>query len=88
MIGDQSAVGPSSGILDASIAPSLVWQYEKGFLSSSSESGSEPESDSIESVESESDSSSSELESGIPGVDNPDAVVLSRLSFLFSLSRL
>ncbi|GMP36893.1 hypothetical protein CsSME_00008848 [Camellia sinensis var. sinensis] len=88
MIGDQSAVGPSSGILDASIAPSLVWQYEKGFLSSSSESGSEPESDSIESVESESDSSSSKLESGIPGVDNPDAVVLSRLSFLFSLSRL
>ncbi|XP_028077241.1 uncharacterized protein LOC114279217 [Camellia sinensis] len=36
MIGDQTAVGPSSGILDASFAPSLVWQYKEGFLSSSS----------------------------------------------------
>ncbi|GMP68115.1 hypothetical protein CsSME_00027838 [Camellia sinensis var. sinensis] len=84
MIGDQSVVDPSGGILDASIALSLVWQFQKGFLSSSSESSSERGSDSIEFVESESDSSSSELESGISGVDNPDAVVLSRSSFSFS----
>ncbi|GMP63150.1 hypothetical protein CsSME_00024952 [Camellia sinensis var. sinensis] len=84
MIEDQSSVDPSSGILDASIAPSLVWQLEKGFLSSSSESGSESESDSTESMESELDSSSSESESGIPGVDNPDSIVLSRSSFSFS----
>ncbi|GMP35086.1 hypothetical protein CsSME_00007686 [Camellia sinensis var. sinensis] len=40
--------------------------------------------DQPESVESESDSGSSQSESGIPGSDNPDAKVLSRLSFSFS----
>ncbi|GMP34651.1 hypothetical protein CsSME_00007433 [Camellia sinensis var. sinensis] len=84
MIGDQSGVNRSSGILDASNAPSLTWQLEEGFLSSNSESGSELESDSTESVESESNSSSSESESNIPGVDNPDVIVLSRSSFSFS----
>ena len=53
-------------------------------MSSSSELGSEPKSNSTESVESESDSSSSESESGIPGVHNSNAVVLSRSSFSFS----
>lgn len=84
MIGDQSSVDLSGSILDASNAPSLIWQLEEGFLSSSSESSSELESDSTESVESESNSSSSESESSIPGVDDPDAVVLSRSSFSFS----
>ncbi|GMP54864.1 hypothetical protein CsSME_00019890 [Camellia sinensis var. sinensis] len=84
MIGDQSSGDPSGGILDASNAPSLIWQLEEGFLSSSSESSSEPESDSTESVESESDSNSSESESGIPGFNNLDVVVLSWSSFSFS----
>ena len=53
-------------------------------MSSSTESGSEPESDSTESCESESGSSSTESESGNPGDDNPDAKVLSRSSFSFS----
>ena len=84
MTGDQSAVDPFGGILDAYIAPSLVWQFKEGFLSSSSESGSEPKFESTESMESKSNSSSFESESGIPGVDNLDATVLSRLSFSFS----
>ena len=84
VIGNGVAAGLPSAILDASIAPSLIWQYEEGFLSSSSGSGSEPESDSTESCTSESDSSSTESESGIPGGDNPDATVLSRSSFSFS----
>lgn len=86
MIGNEAAVSPSSNILDASIAPSLVWQYEEGFLSSSIGLSSEPESDSTESVESKlsSSSSESEFESGIPRGDNPDATVLSRSSFSFS----
>ena len=84
VIGNETATGLPSNILDASIAPSLIWQYEEGFLSSSTGSGSEPESDSTESVESESGSSSSESESRIPGGDNPDATVLSRSSFSFS----
>ncbi|GMP89294.1 hypothetical protein CsSME_00040933 [Camellia sinensis var. sinensis] len=84
MIGDQLGMDPSGDILDVSIAPSLIRQLEEGFLSSNSESGSEPESDSTEAVESKSDSSSSELESSIPGVDNLDAVVLFRSSFSFS----
>ncbi|KAF5931579.1 hypothetical protein HYC85_027750 [Camellia sinensis] len=83
MIGVEAIVGPFSSILDASIAPSLVWQYGEGFLSSSFGSGSELEFDSTESVESESDSGSVESESGIPGGDNPDATVLSRSSFSF-----
>ena len=53
-------------------------------MSSSTRSGSEPESDSTESVESKLGSSSSESESGILGGDNPDATVLSRSSFSFS----
>ncbi|KAF5933234.1 hypothetical protein HYC85_029405 [Camellia sinensis] len=84
MIGDQPGANPSSGILDASGAPSLTWQLEEGYLSSSSKSGSKPESDSIESVESESNFGSFESGSGIPGIDNPDAEVLSRSSFSFS----
>ncbi|GMP73898.1 hypothetical protein CsSME_00031489 [Camellia sinensis var. sinensis] len=84
MIEDQSSVDPSGGIMDASKAPSLIWQLEEGFLSSSSESGSESESNSTESVESELDSSSSESESSIPGINKPDAIVLSWLSFSFS----
>ncbi|XP_028105526.1 uncharacterized protein LOC114304566 [Camellia sinensis] len=46
---------PTGGILDASRAPCLTWQVEKGFLSSYESSG-EPESDSIEFVESKLDS--------------------------------
>jgi len=85
MIGDQPGVNPSNSILDASEAPSLIWQLEKGYLSNF-ESSDEPEYDSTESVESESDSGSSESESesGILGVDNPNAKVLSRSSFSFS----
>ena len=83
MIGNEMAAGLPANILDASIVPSLIWQYEEGFLSSSTGSGSELESDSTESVESESGSSSTESESGIPGDDNPDAIVLSRSSFSF-----
>ncbi|KAF5932808.1 hypothetical protein HYC85_028979 [Camellia sinensis] len=49
---------------------------EEGFLSISSELGSELESDSSESVESESDSGSSESRFGIPGVDNPNVEVV------------
>ncbi|KAF5934654.1 hypothetical protein HYC85_030825 [Camellia sinensis] len=56
MIRDQQGANPSS----------------EGFLSNSSESSSEPESDSTESVQPKSDSSSSESEFDIPGVDNPD----------------
>ena len=84
MIGNGTAAGLPATILDASIAPSLIWQYEEGFLSSSTGSGSEPESDSTESCESESGSSSSESESGNPEGDNPDTTVLSRSSFSFS----
>ncbi|THF98411.1 hypothetical protein TEA_025587 [Camellia sinensis var. sinensis] len=39
MIGDEMAAGLATTILDASIAPSLTWQYEEGFLSSSAGSG-------------------------------------------------
>ncbi|KAF5934569.1 hypothetical protein HYC85_030740 [Camellia sinensis] len=84
MIGDETAAGLPATILDASIAPSLIWQYEEGFLSSSTGSGSEPESDSTESCESESGSSSTESESGNSGDDHPDATVKSRSSFSFS----
>ena len=84
MIGNEMAANPPSNILDASIAPSIVWQYEDGFLSSSTRSGNEPESDSTESSESESGSNSFEAESSIPGSDNTDATVLSRASFSFS----
>ena len=84
MIRNETAAGLPSTILDASIAPSLVWQYEEGFLSNSAGSGSEPESDSTESCELESGSSSTESESGIPGGDHSDATVLSRSSFSFS----
>ena len=84
MIGNETAAGLPSTILDASITPSLVWQYEEGFLSSNTGSGSEPESDSTESCESELGSSLAESKSGIPGGDNPDAIVLSRSSFSFS----
>ena len=84
IIGNETAVSPPSNILDASIAPSLVWLYEEGFLSSSTGSGSEPKSDSTESVESESSSSSSDSKSGILGGANLDATVLSRSSFSFS----
>ncbi|KAF5949593.1 hypothetical protein HYC85_011586 [Camellia sinensis] len=73
MDSNQPGVKPSSNILDASEAPSLVWQLEEGYLSSSSESSSEPEFDSTESVELESDSGSSESEFGVPAGDNPDA---------------
>ena len=84
MIGDETAAGLPATILDASIVPSLTWQYEEGFLSSSAGSGSEPEFDSTESCESESGSSSTESESGNPGDDNLDATVMSRSSFSFS----
>ncbi|THG00043.1 hypothetical protein TEA_018104 [Camellia sinensis var. sinensis] len=84
MIGDETAAGLPATILDASIAPSLTWQYDEGFLSSSTGSGNEPKSDSTESCESESGSSSIESESGNPGDDNPDATVMSRSFFSFS----
>ena len=84
MIGDEIAAGFPAPILDASIAPSLTWQYEEGFLSNSTGPGSEPEFDPPESCSSEADSSSTESESGIPGGDNSDATVLSRSSFSFS----
>ena len=47
MIVDQLGMNPFCSLLDASDTPSLTWKLEEGFLSSSSESGSEPESDSI-----------------------------------------
>ena len=88
VIGNETAAVLPANILDASIAPSLIWQYEEGFLSSSTGSGNEPESDSTESCESESGSSSTESESGIPGGDNLDTTVLSRSFFLSLLSLL
>ena len=33
MIGNGTAMSPPINILDAFIAPSLIWQYEEGFLS-------------------------------------------------------
>ncbi|XP_028105364.1 uncharacterized protein LOC114304403 [Camellia sinensis] len=71
-------MNPTNGILEASGAPSLTWQLEKGYLSSS-ESDDELESDSTEFVGSRSDSSQSKgSESGILGGGNLDAKVLSR----------
>ncbi|KAF5933295.1 hypothetical protein HYC85_029466 [Camellia sinensis] len=75
MIGNETAASPSLSILDTSIPPSLIWQYEEGFLSSSTGSGSEPKSDSTESVDSESDSSSSESESESKESDELDDVL-------------
>ncbi|XP_028079120.1 uncharacterized protein LOC114280909 [Camellia sinensis] len=81
-IGDQLSVNPSSSILDALEAPSLVWKLEKGYLSSS-KSDDELESDPTESVELDSGSSEGS-ESSIPGGGNSDAKVLSMSSFSFA----